>query len=428
MGGGLKWLWMKPADSSEILLRLLRTAMGEGGGIGCAGGVPSVENSPVGNAPAGNASGENMLEENSPVGGAAVNWPEVMEIARCQGVSTVALDALESLTSGEGFLRNPAGSDSGRVSRAHDMPPAALLMRCIGRTAATERAYAEHRESLAALAGFYGRHGIRMLLLKGYGCSLCYPVPEHRPPGDADIYLFGRKEEADALAERELGVRIRRSYHKHSTFSFRGVEVENHAKFIDDMSHRSNVRFERVLMRALDGYPCVASPLDNVLLPPPTFNALFLLRHTGEHFASDGISLRHILDVGTFFRRHHSEIDWDFVFPVYGRERMLAFFNGVATVCVNRLGFPPECFASDDGRFSYSEDTALAESILGDVFAEKERLPMSTAGIRTAGQKLRYAAGKTRRWWRNRWKYRLVYDENLAESLLWLARNRLKSF
>ena len=50
---------------------------------------------------------------------------------------------------------------------------------------------------------------------------------------------------------------------------------------------------------------------------------------------------------------------------------------------------------------------------------------MSTVGIDTIGKKLRYAIDKSRRWWRNRWKYQLVYNENLVESFWWLARNRM---
>lgn len=36
-------------------------------------------------------------------------------------------------------------------------------------------------------------------------------------------------------------------------------------------------------------------------------------------------------------------------------------------------------------------------------------------------------AGKSHRWWHNRWKYQLVYNEKLAESFWWLARNRMKA-
>ena len=250
-----------------------------------------------------------------------------------------------------------------------------------------------------------GSRGIRMLLLKGYGCSLCYPKSEHRPTGDIDVYLFGKKDEADDLVEKCLGIKVHREYHKHSTFNYGGVEVENHAKFIDDVSHKSNIRFEQILMSVLDKEECLKSPIDNVLLPSPTFNALFLLRHTGEHFASNEITLRQVLDVGTFFQRYHSKIDWALIFKVYKEERMLRFFNAIATICVECLGIDVACFASDDKQYTYQSDTALAERVLSDIFAKKDVLPMTTAGIDTIAKKLKYAIDKSHRWWHNRWKY-----------------------
>lgn len=50
---------------------------------------------------------------------------------------------------------------------------------------------------------------------------------------------------------------------------------------------------------------------------------------------------------------------------------------------------------------------------------------MSTVGIDTLGKKLKYVIGKSRRWWHNRWKYSLVYNENILESFVWLAKNRM---
>lgn len=335
------------------------------------------------------------------------NWQSLYPLALHQGVSAILLDAI-------GLLQE-------------DVRPAKpVLLQWIGQATMMERMYARHKERIASLAELYGQQGIRMLLLKGYGCSLCYPKPEHRPTGDIDVYLFGKKDEADALIEKELGVKVHREYHKHSTFNYGGVEVENHAKFIDDVSHKSNVRFEQILMSVLDKEECLPSPIDNVLLPSPTFNALFLLRHTGEHFASNEITLRHVLDVGTFFQRYHRNIDWPLVFKVYKEERMLWFFNAIATICVEYLGIEAACFASDDKQYSYQSDTTLADRILSDIFAKKDVLPMSTVGIDTIGKKLRYAIDKSRRWWRNRWKYQLVYNESLAESFWWLARNRIR--
>ena len=336
-----------------------------------------------------------------------IDWRTVYGIAVHQGVSAILLDAI------------------GRLP-AEARPPKPVLMQWIGQTTMMERMYAKHRERIVELADFYKQHGIKMLLLKGYGCSLCYTKPEHRPTGDIDVFLFGRQDEADILVEKQHGIKVHREYHKHSTFNYCGVEVENHAKFIDDVSHKSNIRFEQILMSVLDKEECLKSPIDNVLLPSPTFNALFLLRHTGEHFASNEITLRHVLDVGTFFQRYHSKIDWALVFKVYKEERMLRFFNAIATICVEYLGIDAACFASDDKMYTYQSDTTLAVRILSDIFEKKDVLPMTTTGIDTIGKKLKYAIDKSHRWWHNRWKYQLVYNESLVESFVWLARNRMK--
>ena len=336
-----------------------------------------------------------------------IDWRTVYGIAVHQGVSAILLDAI------------------GRLP-AEARPPKPVLMQWIGQTTMMERMYAKHRERIVELADFYKQHGIKMLLLKGYGCSLCYTKPEHRPTGDIDVFLFGRQDEADILVEKQQGIKVHREYHKHSTFNYCGVEVENHAKFIDDVSHKSNIRFEQILMSVLDNEECLPSPIDNVLLPSPTFNALFLLRHTGEHFASNEITLRHVLDVGTFFQRYHSKIDWALVFKVYKEERMLRFFNAIATICVEYLGIDAACFASDDKQYTYQSDITLADRILSDIFEKKDVLPMTTAGIDTISKKLKYAIDKSHRWWHNRWKYQLVYNESLVESFVWLARNRMK--
>lgn len=335
-----------------------------------------------------------------------IDWHTVYSLALRQGISAIVLDGI------------------GRLP-VEVRPPKPILLQWIGQATMMERMYAKHRGLIPSLASVYAKDGIRMLLLKGYGCSLCYPKPEHRPTGDIDVYLFGKQNEADILVEKQHGIKVHREYHKHSTFNYGGVEVENHAKFIDDVSHKSNIRFESILLVVLDKEECLKSPIDNVLLPSPTFNALFLLRHTGEHFASNEITLRHVLDVGTFFHRYHSKIDWALVFKVYKEERMLRFFNAIATICVEYLGIDVACFASDDKQYTYQSDSTLADRILSDIFEKKDVLPMTTAGIDTISKKLKYVIDKSHRWWHNRWKYQLVYNENLVESFWWLTRNRM---
>lgn len=126
-----------------------------------------------------------------------IDWPALLAMAWRQGVSALVLDGLERLPESQ-------------------RPPKPLLLQWIGRVAMMEQLYAKHEQCIASLADFYACHGIRLLLLKGVGCSWCWPRPQHRPVGDVDVYLFGQKEEADQLVEQELGIAVHREYHKHS--------------------------------------------------------------------------------------------------------------------------------------------------------------------------------------------------------------------
>ena len=49
--------------------------------------------------------------------------------------------------------------------------------------------------TIADLANFYNSQNIKMMVLKGYACSLDWPKPEHRPCGDIDIWQFGQQKD-----------------------------------------------------------------------------------------------------------------------------------------------------------------------------------------------------------------------------------------
>lgn len=116
------------------------------------------------------------------------NWQTLYSLALHQGASAILLDAIGLLPS-------------------ETRPPKPVLMQWICQATMMELMYVKHRERIVELADFYKQNGIRMLLLKGYGCSLCYPKPEHRPTGDLDVYLFGKQEEADIWLRSSLALR-----------------------------------------------------------------------------------------------------------------------------------------------------------------------------------------------------------------------------
>ncbi|WP_300868845.1 nucleotidyltransferase family protein [uncultured Alistipes sp.] len=323
-------------------------------------------------------------------GADAAAWREVVGLAARQGVAAIACDALKSL---------PAAC----------RPPREVLFRWAADADRTERDYAHKRETLGELAAFYARHGIRTMVLKGYGLSLHYPVPEHRPCGDIDIWLYGRQPEADARVREELGIDVRADVHHHTVFTFRGVTVENHFDFLNLWAHRSNRELERLLRRyaAQEGEEATAGA-GRVALPSPDLNALFLMRHMAVHFAAVEIGLRHLSDWAVFLAADGRRVNWQELRAVYREHNMLRFADAVTGLCVRYLGVDPDVCP-------YEEDPELQRVVLREILspAFAERHP--TGGV------LKPMLFKVRRWWANRWKHRLVYKDTLAGSFVWLC-------
>ena len=107
-----------------------------------------------------------------------------------------------------------------------------------------------HCRTIAEMAGFYNTHGFRMMVLKGYACSLNWPKPEHRPCGDIDIWQFGQQKEADAILSKEKRIKIDCSHYHHTVFYWRNIMVENHYDFLD-ISTRKSTREQELMLKEL---------------------------------------------------------------------------------------------------------------------------------------------------------------------------------
>lgn len=269
---------------------------------------------------------------------------------------------------------------------------------------------------MRTLASWYWQHGISMMVLKGYGLSLNYPIPNHRPCGDIDIYLFGDQEKADKLLQEELGIKVDKSHHHHTVFSFQGETIENHYDFLNVHVRKSNVAIEKKLKEI--AHTVILSPAESadkaeIILPSVEFNAIYLLRHCAAHFASTEMTVRQVLDWAFFMKKHHKEINWDKYLPYIKQEGMYRFYNLMGLFCMSRLGFDASIF---HGVYSDNLDERFAQEILSPEFNDREN-----------GKLLWSLWVKPRRWWHNRWKNRLCYpDGALSEFTYGLWAKLLK--
>lgn len=325
----------------------------------------------------------------------AAKWKTIFRTASKQGVLAIVYDAV--------------------VRLPHEQqPPKEVLLPWAVNTDKIEHAFAHRLDALEGLTAFYTKHSIRVLLLKGAGLASYYPTPSHRPCGDIDIYLYGRQREADTLMRTELNTAISNDTHHHTVFFFRGVMVENHYDFLNLTSQRSNRRIEADLLQlAGESGTTFTVGQQQVTLPSPNFNALYLMRHMASHFAAVEIGLRHIADWAAFLQAEGKRVDWPRIRAIYRRERMERFADAVTGICVERLGVPRQ------QAYDYVRNDVLQETLLRETFRPAFSEVHPHAGLVVAGW------FKLRRWWANRWKHRLVYRDSLLGSFLWLCWSHL---
>lgn len=324
-----------------------------------------------------------------------IDWPAFKCVAVQQGLAAIILDSV------------------GRL-RCECNLPINLKLQWIGEVLQEyEGRYKAYEKTIGEMAGFYNQHGFKMMVLKGYACSLDWPKPEHRPCGDIDIWLFGQQEEADkALGSwfKDHGSRfeIDNSHHHHTVFNWGDFTVENHYDFINVHHHKSHVKLEKILKEfAADDSHYIemkgdsdGAAVEKVYLPSPNLHALFLMKHLMLHFSTGEITLRQVLDWAFFIEKHGKDMDWNKMLAIYDEFHMREFFNCINAICVEELGFASSIF-------SYVQfNPFLKERVLNDILNPRFQGEMpSNLFLRIMW--------KIHRWKANEWKHELCYKESM---------------
>lgn len=311
-----------------------------------------------------------------------IDWQAIADLANKHGLLAVMIDGIERLPE-------------------QQRPPKALLLEWIGNILqGYEQRYSHYEKAIGKLAGFYNQHGFRMMLIKGYACSLDWPKPEHRPCGDIDIWQFGQWKEADKAMTFERGVKIDGSHHHHTVFDWCGFSVENHYDFVNVYVHKSSRELEKIFKDlGQDDSHYVEVCGEKVYMPSPNLHALFLIRHMVSHFAAAEISLRQVLDWAFFVEKHTKEVDWNWLLSVLKEYHMMEFFNLINAICVEDLGFGADIFPSV--QFLPS----LKDRVLNDILDPA----YGTAEPKGFFARVVY---KYRRWQGNAWKQEMCYGES----------------
>lgn len=333
----------------------------------------------LGNKP----SSEQILLFNTPI-----NWANVYRFASKHGVLAITWDGLHA---------------SHRLGIITDvqMPDKKIKLRWALSVERIEERYRKQKQVLRELSKLYSSENIKLTILKGYGLSLHYPIPEHRECGDLDIWLDGAQQQADKLVQERFNVNIEVDKHHHTVFHINGVMVENHYDFLNIQTHRSNRDIEKILKELVEQNK-ISIELDDtqIYMPNATCHALFLIRHSAAHFAAAEIMLRHVIDWSLFIKHNYNTIDWTQIYRVCKEHKMIRFLGALNTIATKVCNLPQQCVPSIE------TERDLEQRIYNDILSPEFSEKMPTKG------RLQKSWYKMRRWWANRWKHSLVYREN----------------
>ena len=124
---------------------------------------------------------------------------EIIKMSNSQTIPAFVIDGLQ-----EYLISNPDNNPFANEIAVDKLK----RIHWFGNVVANEHVYAKHEKAMIDLARLYANNGIRMMVVKGYGLSLDWPVPNHRPVGDLDIYNFGKWKKADVLVAKECCIKV----------------------------------------------------------------------------------------------------------------------------------------------------------------------------------------------------------------------------
>lgn len=320
-------------------------------------------------------------------------WREIYHQASYQGVLGVLWDGVKDLPMDTGMRLNWA-----------------LNVEKI------EQRYERQRIVLEELAELFAAHGMEMMVIKGYGLSLLYPEPKHRPCGDIDFYLYGEYAKGDRVLEETHNLTTDLNKHHHTVNYYKGVMLENHYDFLNIESHESNKIIEQRLIDEVKADKGELRELSNgakFYIPCPEFNALFLLRHAAAHFAAERVGVRHLVDWALFLNNYAEKVDWDRFYQFAQEMNMHRFLNAINTIAIEQLGVDPKLLPQ------YKREPELEKRVLDEIMSPKFQKPMPKKG-----NPMIYL-WKLRRWTSNSWKNKIVYKEGLINQFLILWKSHI---
>ena len=213
--------------------------------------------------------------------------------------------------------------------------------------------------------------GIRPVLMKGAGLAALYPEPHFRTWGDIDLYVGPEQYHPACAAMRAtfpaaLKFDEELDHYKHYNLIADGISIEIHRVTVS-LQHP---RDERLYARMEREGMVKAEEIDvnglKVLVPEPTFNALFVFLHSWEHMLSAGANIRQLCDLALLLHHYAGRIDAPRLKKYLRALHLMDVWQIYAFILAERLGLPAQ-----EALFYMPEVAQRAERLIEDLLSGK---------------------------------------------------------
>lgn len=191
-----------------------------------------------------------------------------------------------------------------------------------------------------------GDAGIHSVLIKGQGVGQCYERPLWRACGDIDLLLDAKGYEKAKKLLFPLAENVEKefSYFKHVGMTLDGWEVELHGTFQSRLSKRVDSEIDRIQEGVFkdNGTRIWHNGKDDVLLPSPDADVIFIFTHILHHYFFEGIGLRQFCDWCRLLWTYRSELDLRLLESRLQKMGLMSEWKAFSAFAVEYLGMPPE--------------------------------------------------------------------------------------
>lgn len=259
-------------------------------------------------------------------------WKEIYEMARKQSLLGVIFDGIQKM------------SDAAKLKGESMEMNVDLLMTWMGKCKQIEKRNHQVDEAVAKVSAWFWKKGFRSCILKGQGNALMYPHPEHRTPGDIDLWVSGKPSEVIRFVH-SIAPNEKASYHHIDFPAFNGIPVEVHYRpcYLQNPLHNHRLQrfFEKYAGEQFSNDVVLGDGI--VAIPTASFNAVYQLVHIYNHLFQEGIGLRQIVDYYFVIEKWHTDLtDIDALRYELKWLRLWKFAGAVMYVQHEVLGLPED--------------------------------------------------------------------------------------